>query len=81
MPKNNTKGDDAMSTNKLRKILELSLVPEGVIQELENKPPEYRTLFLGTIETIMHNEVINLIAFMEARDSIQKKFATAKDGK
>lgn len=37
-------------TQKLRALLEISIVPKGLIQELEAKPLTYETSFIETIE-------------------------------
>lgn len=62
---------------KLRKILELSSVPEGIIREIEEEPVEYQKTLLDALQAIMQNEVINLLAFMETRETIRKKFKLA----
>ena len=62
-------------TQKLRALLEISNVPEGLIQELESKPEPYQTSFMEAIEQIMRNEVLNLMAFMELREKLKEKEA------
>ena len=61
------------TTQKLRSLLEISNVPEGLIQELEGKPVTYQTLFMEAITQIMQNEVLNLLAFMELKENLKKK--------
>ncbi|OLN27157.1 hypothetical protein [Desulfosporosinus metallidurans] len=60
-------------TQKLRALLEISNVPEGLIRELEAKPVTYQTPFIETIEQIMRNEVLNLTGFMEMRENLKEK--------
>lgn len=58
---------------KPRTLLEISNVPEGLIQELESKPPAYQALFMEAITRIMQNEVLNLLAFMELKENLKEK--------
>jgi hypothetical protein len=60
-------------TQKLRVLLEISNVPEGLIHELESKSEPYQTLFMEAIEQIMRNEVLNLMVFMELREKLKEK--------
>lgn len=60
-------------TQKLRTLLEISNVPEGLIQELEAKPVTYQTSFMEAIEQIMQNEVLNLMVFMELKENLKEK--------
>lgn len=59
--------------HRLRSILEASKVPETMIQEIESKPLMYRRTFLEAIESILQNEVLNLLAFMEIREHFNEK--------
>ena len=60
-------------TQKLRALLEISNVPEGLIQELAAKSLTYQTSFMEAITQIMQNEVLNLLAFMELKENLRKK--------
>ncbi|MDR3600863.1 MAG: hypothetical protein P4L49_10340 [Desulfosporosinus sp.] len=60
-------------TQKLRALLEISNVPEGLIQELEAKPLTYQTSFMETTEQIMRIEVLNLMSFMELKENLRVK--------
>ncbi|MDR3543302.1 MAG: hypothetical protein P4L69_20430 [Desulfosporosinus sp.] len=60
-------------TQRLRSLLEISNVPEGLIQELEAKPETYQISFMEAIEQITRNEVLNLMAFMEAKENLRAK--------
>ena len=60
-------------TQKLRTLLEISNVPEGLIQELAAKPETYQTSFTEAIEQIMRNEVLNLMAFMQLKETLSQK--------
>ena len=61
------------NTQKLRTLLEISNVPEGLIEELVAKPETYQTSFMEAIEQIMRNEVLNLMAFMELKETLREK--------
>ncbi|HZK83840.1 MAG TPA: ASCH domain-containing protein [Desulfosporosinus sp.] len=54
-------------TQELRTLLEISNVPETLIQEMEAKPTTYQASFMEAIEQIIKNEVLTLLAFMEIK--------------
>ena len=60
-------------TQKLRTLLEISNVPEVIIQELVAKPKTYQSSFTEAIEQIMRNEVLNLMAFMQLKETLSQK--------
>lgn len=61
------------NVNMLRPLLELANIPEKLIQEIEAKPLHYREAFGETMQTILQNEVLNLLAFMDVKESIKEK--------
>ena len=64
--------------DKLSQILKVANVPDEIIKELENEPAQYREEFLEAIEVILQNEVLNLMAFMQVRRTLKKKFTANK---
>jgi len=66
--------DNQNKQGELRQIMETINAPEALIQEIEAKPPDSQAMFVRTIREIMKNEILNLLAFLEARENIQKRY-------
>lgn len=63
---------------KLMTLLRQNNIPEKIISELEQKPPDYQEAFLNALEAIIQNEVLSLHAYMELKDRLKIQYETKK---
>lgn len=61
------------NAKKLRILLEIADIPEKIVQKIEANPLRYQEAFLDAIQTILENEILNLLTFMEMKKNIGEK--------